>query len=123
MLRTAQPKVVIGQITKLEIHPSNLEGVQQKEYYLEIQSPEGDFVQEWVPIGPGEEGENVTRKSILDYYLQIVFTQFSETKNFAQHQDVFSYLKDKKIKWVRKPLGEQIKDIPPRLYYVPQRVD
>ncbi len=123
MQRTAQPKVVIGTLTKLEIHPSNLEGIPQREYYFEIESSEGDFVQEWIPITPGEEGENVTRKSILDLYLQLIFSVFPEAKNFVEHQEVFQYLKDKRLKWVRKPLGEQIKDIPPRLYYIPQKVD
>lgn len=123
MLRTAQPKVIIGKLIKVEIQPSNLEGIEQKEYYLEIENDNGDFVQEWVSIGPGEEGEKIVKKSILDYYLQVVFSHFPETKNFSEHKEVFLYLKNKIIKWVRKPLGEPIKDIPPRLYYVPQKTE
>ena len=112
----------VGTVQSIAVRPSQLEGIEQNEYYITILSEDEKEMFEWVAIGQNEEGENIRKSSELELYIQEIVSVFTETSDLVYHKEVFEYLIGKKVRWVRKVLGKVIKNIPAKRFLVPRKL-
>ena len=112
----------VGSVQSVVVRPSQLEGIEQNEYYITILSEDEKEMFEWVAIGQNEDGENICKSSELELYIQEIVSVFPETSDLVYHKEVFEYLIGKKVRWVRKVLGKVIKNIPAKRFLVPRKL-
>ncbi|MDP2672037.1 MAG: hypothetical protein Q8O68_00820 [Candidatus Daviesbacteria bacterium] len=113
------PSMFKGKVTSITKEPSNLEGIEQQQYSLEILAENDQYYFEWIPISKLEFEGDVLTSTTLDKFLKEAQTVFPEIKDMQNHEDAFKFLIDKPTTWIRKPLERKIFDIPPKFFLVP----
>lgn len=116
-------KEFVGEIVDIFIVPSQTEGVKGKAYALTVKMESEDLFRFYLPIGPKEmEDDTAVEGSILDRFLDEVKIAFPETEDIVTYQEKLQSIKSKKARWVWKPLGPYVYDVPPAKYPVPRKI-
>ena len=120
--RIEEEKEFVATVTLINIIKSTVEGIPQQEYHLRIVTEDNEEFEEWIPISLADKPDLIHPKSILNYYIRQIERIFPQAKDITEHEGIIKLLLDKKLIWVKKPIGEIIMGVPPKVYYIPKRV-
>ncbi len=109
----------IGVVQDIQFQPSQLIGIEQNEYVIEILKEDGELVYEVIPVSIKEDGENIIPGSFLAQYVDEIKRVVPESEYLVQHKDIFELMKDHTFRWKQKRMGPHYQDIEPKLYWIP----
>ena len=109
-----------GRVISVKMEPSDIEGVKQDQYTIDICSEEVGEIIEMIPLGLTEHGGEIENNSILSEYIRYIRATLPQTKMMQEHSFVLAELVGKNIHFIKKSIGPTLFNIPPKKYWIPQ---